>query len=98
VERQIDVTDPADDERVWTNVYVQFSLPRTVRNRLDDHLRRTGTTLGREFGKVLRACLEEIGVDPDRALTRPAPDEDGDDGHHRPSSAAEIGGVRSLSE
>lgn len=69
------------DARVWTNVYVQFSLPGAVRRRLDDHLRATGTTLGREFGKTLRACLEEIGVDPDRALARPARDDDDHHGH-----------------
>jgi enoyl-CoA hydratase/carnithine racemase len=64
------------DARAWTNVYVQFNLPGAVRRRLDEHLRRSGTTLGREFGTTLRRCLEDVGIDADRALTRP-PQEDG---------------------
>jgi enoyl-CoA hydratase/carnithine racemase len=62
------------DDRVWTNVYVQFSLPGAVRRRVDDRLRGEGTTLGREFGKTLRLWLAEVGVDPERALERPARD------------------------
>jgi enoyl-CoA hydratase/carnithine racemase len=64
------------DARVWTNVYVQFSLPGAVRRRVDERLRSEGTTLGREFGKTLRTWLAEVGVDPERALTRPASESD----------------------
>jgi enoyl-CoA hydratase/carnithine racemase len=64
------------DARVWTNVYVQFSLPGAVRRRIDERLRGEGTTLGKEFGKTLRLWLAEIGVDPERALSRPAPGAD----------------------
>jgi hypothetical protein len=63
-------------------VYVQFSLPGAVRRRLDEHLRRSGTTLGREFSTTLRRCLEDVGIDAERALTRPPQEDDPEHSGH----------------
>jgi len=63
-------TLPADEPRVWTHVYVQFSLPQRDRNALDAALRAAGASLGQRFQDTLVRCLAEAGIDPAR-LTRP---------------------------
>jgi hypothetical protein len=64
------VSESADEPRVWTHLYVQFSLPRHDRDALDAALRAAGTSLGQRFQEALVRCLAEAGVDPAR-LTRP---------------------------
>jgi hypothetical protein len=64
--------------RTWTNLYVQFSLPREDQQALEELLFERGSSLGQEFRQVLYAQLQEAGIDP-AALERPEAD-DGD--HH----------------
>jgi hypothetical protein len=62
--------------RTWTNLYVQFSLERADRDRLDAHLSTRGTSLGVEIRHTLSALLANAGIDP-AALDGPAaPDSD----------------------
>ncbi|HEX4729948.1 MAG TPA: hypothetical protein VH299_01695 [Solirubrobacterales bacterium] len=65
--------------RTWTNVYVQFSLPRQDQQTLEDLLFERGSSLGEEFRRALEARLLEAGIDP-AALERPELDDDHD--HH----------------
>jgi hypothetical protein len=67
--------DDSRSPRSWTNVYVQFSLPRQDQMALERLLVERGTSLGGEFRRTLEAWLREAGVDP-AALERPDSDAD----------------------
>jgi hypothetical protein len=73
------MSEGSPEPRYWTNVYVQFSLPRGDQAALEALLVERGSSLGEEFRRVLEERLREVGVDP-AALERPEDDEDHD--HH----------------
>jgi hypothetical protein len=74
-------TGDPEPPRTWTNVYVQFSLPREDQQALEDLLFERGSSLGEEFRRALEARLREAGIDP-AALQRPQADDDHHDHHH----------------
>lgn len=70
----------AASPRLWTNVYIQFTLPEEDQRRFDAWLLERGTTIGLQFGEALRECLRQAGIDPDH-LDRPEADIDVRDHH-----------------
>jgi hypothetical protein len=75
--KRADGAEAAATARTWTNVYVQFSLPRHDQQTLEDLLFERGSSLGEEFRRALEARLLEGGIDP-AALERPELDDDHD--------------------
>jgi hypothetical protein len=50
------------ERRVWTHLYLEFSLSREERARLDASLRAEGRSLGQLCSEVIARRLEQAGV------------------------------------
>lgn len=53
----------ATSQRVWTNIYLSFALPREDREVLDAYLRAHDSSMSMRLREVMIATLAEAGVE-----------------------------------